>query len=533
MSMQDKNTEENREKVLTKYDLKVQKREKAKKQAKREQLTGRIIGILVVVGLLCLVVSFPIRSYLTVNGTYIKVAGEDVSKVEFDYHYYTVKNNFITQYSAYMSMYGLDLTGDLSQMMYSESLTWKDYFEQLAVEDIINKKAMRDQAKAEGFSYDSTSDYAEYLANLEEGAKNNSMTQSDYVKELYGPLATISRIKSFVEENLMTTAYYQSVSDTKTPSEDEIKTYYEENKDDYDSVDYRLITVNAELPTEPTELADPVEETEETTGEEQAYQPSEAEIEAAMKVAKEEADKKLETVASEGELKENMQKSSISSQLRDWLFDAKRKAGDTTVIENTYGNLYYVVAFEKRYLDETPSVDVRVILTQDQDGQAIVDEWKSGAATEDSFAELADKYNDASLDLEGGYYEALVPMGMPDEMTDWTGEAGRKAGDVAFFTPEGDTYTYVVYFIGTNDAEWSINIQNKLLSENMTSYIEEISEGYEVKDTKGNLNYLKVQASLEEAEAEQEETETEQEETETEQEETETEQENAGSSDAE
>lgn len=504
MSKQDNKVEESREKVLTKYDLKVQKREEAKKQAKKEQLMSKIIGALVVVGLLCLVLSFPIRSYMTVNGTYIKVAGENVSRVEFDYHYYTVKNNFISQYGGYMSMYGLDLTnGDLSKMMYTDSLTWEDYFQELAVEDIINKKAMRDQAKAEGFDCDVTEDYADYLANLEAGAKSNNMTQGDYLKTLYGPLATTSRIKTFIEENLMTTAYYQSVSDDKTPSEDAIRAYYEENRDDYDSVDYRLVTVNAVLPTEPTELADPVEETEEKTDDsEQAYQPSEAEIEAAMEEAKKEADKALETVAEDGELKENMQRSSVSSLLRDWLFDAGRKAGDTTVIENTNSNLYYVVAFEKRYLDETPSVDVRVILTQDQDGQALVDEWKNGAATEDSFAELADKYNDASLGLEGGLYEALLPLGMPDEMAAWTAEAGRKAGDVSFFQPEGDGYTYVVYYLGTNDAEWSINIENTLLSENMTAYIEEISKGYEVEDAKGNLNYLKVQESLEAAENE-------------------------------
>lgn len=492
--MSKKEVVEEKEKILTKYDRKVQRRAEEKKKAAKEKAASTIGGIVIVVALLCLVLSFPIRSYLTVNGTFVNVAGEKVSKVEFDYNYNVVKNNYINQYSYYMSMLGIDLTGDLSQQMYSGSLTWEDFFQQMAVENIINNKALLDQAEAEGFTYDATDEYTEYCENIKKSAQNTGVSEKQYIRQTYGSYATASRIKPYVEETLKAGAYYRAVSDAKEPTEEAIKAYYEENKNDYDSIDYRLITISADLPTEPTELADPVEESEETkdTAEEKAYVPSEAEVAHAMELAKEEADKALEAITTDGELKENVKKGEMVSQIRDWLFEADRKAGDTTVIENTTSNLYYVLAFEKRYLDETPSVDARVIMLKDQDGQVILDEWKNSGATEDSFAALADQYNDESLGLEGGLYEALISGGMPEEMEAWIYDGSRTQGDTTAISLE-DGYTYVVYYIGTNMPEWSLEISNTLIADIMTTYIEEITKGYEVSDPKGNLKYLKVQ----------------------------------------
>lgn len=500
MSKQQENNSEEK-KIVTKYDLKMQKREEAKKQAKKDQLMGTLTGVVIVVALAAFVLSFPIRSWLTVNGTYVKVGGEKVSRVEFDYHYNNVKNNYINQYGQYMSMYGIDLSGDLSNIPYSDTLTWQDFFEQMAVEDIINKKSMAAHAKAEGFTYDVAQDYKDYISDLKKEATEQGMNLNTFMKELYGTYATEKRIKPFAEETLYTTEYYNKISEEKKPAMDAIQAYYDENKDDYDSVDYCISTIYAELPTEPTELADPVEETETAEGEEEkAYQPSEAEIAHAMELAKAEANVAEKTIATDGELRENVQKSSMSSYISEWLMDASRKQGDTTVIENSYSNCYYVLAYEKRYLDQTPSIDARIILGEGLDGQAIIDEWNNG--TEESFAALADKYNTDTVGLDGGLYEALLPAGMPEEMAAWAAD-DRKPGDVTFFTPEGDTYTYVVYYVAQNDPSWVISIENSLLSETMTNFVTEVGEGYEVEDPKGNLNYLKVQAAEEAASTEE------------------------------
>ena len=506
------NIEEQKEKAVTKYDLKMQKRAEEKARAKKEKQVSLITSILIVAALVCFMASFPIRSYLTVHGTYVKVAGENISRLEFDYNYNMALNNYMNQYGTYLSYMGLDLTGDLSTQMYSDSLTFKDFFEKMAVENIIQTKALKAEAKAAGFTYDATKDYEDYLNYVSQAAEAAGMTEKQFVQENFGAYATTSRLKPIVMENLESSAYYDSVSDEKMPSDEDAENYYAENKDSYDSIDYRMTVINAELPTEPTDLADKTEDTtttdnttgststDSTTGTDTTtYEPSEAEIAYAMEQAKAEADTALKSIAKDGELKENAKRTSLASVTREWLFDESRKAGDTTVIEDETNNRYYVLAFEKRYLDETPTVDVRaVILSNDGDVSAdsVLEEWKSGAATEDSFAELADKYNTASTTTsEGGLFEALSVSNVSDELKDWMTDSSRAQGDTAVIAPEGESYTYVVYFIGTNEAEWMKSIKNTLLTDIMADYLEEITANYSVEDSRNNLNYLKVEAA--------------------------------------
>lgn len=498
--------EQTEQKVMTKYDRKVQKRKEEKEKEKKEERISTAVGIVFLVALVCLVVSFPIRTYLATHETYVVINGEEVSKVEFDYVYNTSKNNYITQYGSYLSYFGLDTSKDLSTQMYSDTLTWQDYFEQNAVESLKQNKALMAEAKAAGFTYDTTDEYNTFKETIKTSAAAAGVSDKEYVRSIYGSYATMGRIEEYVKNDMVMNAYYQKLQEDNAPSDDEIQSYYEENKATYDSVDYRLTTIEADLPTEPTELADPVEETAaDTTGttdgtaatdstQDTAYQPSDAEIAKAMEDAKVLADDAEQTVAKDGEAHENEKKSSVNYLISDWLFDDARKAGDTTVITNDNSHCYYVVAFEKRYLDETPSADVRVIIpTEDKTGEEILEEWKNGAATEDSFAELCKKYTqDTSAVENGGLFEQVTKTGMTEELSNWIFDSSRQAGDTVAITVS-DT-TYVLYYIGQDQPEWKISIKNTLVSDTMSQHVQDITADVTVEDPKGKLNYLKVQA---------------------------------------
>ena len=499
------NKEQTEQKVMTKYDRKVQKRKEEKEKEKKEERISTAIGIVVLVALVCLVASFPIRTYLATHETYVVVNGEAVNKVEFDYQYNLTKNNYITQYGSYLTYFGLDTSKDLSTQMYSDTLTWQDYFEQNAVESLKQNKALMAEAKAAGFTYDTTDEYNTFKETIKTSAASAGISEKEYVRSIYGSYATMGRIEEYVKNDMVMNAYYQKLQEDNAPSDDEIQSYYEENKATYDSVDYRLTTIEADLPTEPTELADPVEATTapdaDTDGtattdttQDTAYQPSDAEIAKAMEDAKVLADDAEKTVAKDGEAHENEKKSSVNYLISDWLFDDARKAGDTTVITNDNSHCYYAVAFEKRYLDETPSADVRVIIpTEDKTGEEILEEWKSGAATEDSFAELCKKYTqDTSAVENGGLFEQVTKTGMTEELSNWIFDNSRQAGDTVAITVS-DT-TYVLYYIGQDQPEWKINIKNTLVSDTMSQHMQDITADVTVEDPKGKLNYPKVQA---------------------------------------
>ena len=505
------NKEQTENKVMTNYDRKVQRRKEEKEKEKKEERISTIVGIVFLVALVCLVASFPIRTYLATHETYVVVNGEAVNKVEFDYQYNLTKNNYITQYGSYLTYFGLDTSKDLSTQMYSDTLSWKDYFEQMAVDNLKQSKALKAAAEAEGFTYDTTEEYNTFKETIKTSAASAGVSEKEYVRSIYGDYATMGRIAEYVKNDMVMNAYYQKLQENNAPSDEEIQNYYDENKATYDSVDYRLTTIEADLPTEPTELADPVDETAATTdttatdaaaatdatasdSTDTAYQPSDAEIAKAMEDAKELADDAKKTVATAGDVHENEKKTSVNYLISDWLFDDARKAGDTTVITNDNSHCYYAVAFEKRYLDETPSADVRVIIpTEDKTGEEILEEWKNGAATEDSFAELCKKYTqDTSAVENGGLFEQVTKTGMTEELSNWIFDSSRQAGDTVAITVS-DT-TYVLYYIGQDQPEWKINIKNTLVSDTMSQHMQDITADVTVEDPKGKLNYLKVQA---------------------------------------
>ncbi len=508
MSKKEKQTEQTEQKHMTKYDLKMQRRKEEKEREKREALIGKITGIAVVIAVACLVLSFPLRNYLAVHDTYAVVGGEKVTRIEFDYNYYTAKNNFIAENGMYMSYFGVDLTGDLSQVMYSDTLTFEDYFTQLAVENIVRQKALLAEAKEKGFAYDTEGEYKRIEEDIKAAASEAGVTTKEFIQINYGPYATMNRISQYLKETMLVTAYYEQLAEENQPAQEEISAYYDEHKADYDSVDYRLTTISAELPTEPTELADPVDGTAAGTasgGDSSAggtaasdtYQPSEAEIEKAMSDAKKLADEAEKTVMKDGEAMAGQTQSSVVYLLREWLFDEARKEGDTTVIENATGNSYYVVGFEKRYLDETPTADARILTAASQEeGQTYLNEWKSGEATSESFAELCNRYSQ-DTSVNGGLYEGLATS-VYEPLSNWLFDEARAAGDTEVIALE-DGSAYVAYYLKQNDPVWVLSIRNTLLTETLKAHEEAITANVTVEDPKGRLNYLKVQAAADAA----------------------------------
>lgn len=490
------------EKVMTKYDLKMQKRQKEKEKAARDQKIATGVTVIILAALVCFVLSFPIRNMIAMNRTYISVGGENLTQVEFDYGYYTVVNNYISSYSAFLGYFGLDTSKDLSEQTYMGEMTWKDYFEEMAVDSIKRNKALKADGKAAGFEYDTTADYERFVSKQKEAAKAAGKSTGEYIKQAFGPYATLKRIKPFVEEAFYVAAYHEKLSKDRTPSAEEVEAVYAEDPAEYDSVDYRILQFDAVLPTEPTDLADPDAE---PAGEDEEYTPSDAEVEKAMADAKAEADAALKKVKTEGNLIENVKGSAANSAIRDWLFDDGRKAGDTAVLKDSYEDRYYCVEFEKRYRDETPTADVRIMIAEDEEkALGIYGTWNSGAATEESFEELCDgEYYDYAV-ADGGLIKGISRTeDMYEELLNWIFAEGRVKGDCEVVNIP-DTASLVVYYVGEGKPEWYNTIESDLMNEAVDEYEDGLTEACEVSDPDGNLNYIRIRAAEEAEEGEEE-----------------------------
>ena len=322
MSQKDVKKEQSSEKVMTRYDKKVQKRKEEAERAKKQAKTEKIIGIVIAAAIVIALAMIPVKSYTAVHSTYLTVGGHDITRGEFDYYYNLAKNDYLNTYSSYLSYMGLDTTKDFAKQDYSDTMTWKDYFSSLALETIKQNKALIDTAEAEGFTYDTAKDVAAFESSAKEAASNSDVSMARYYKATFGSYATFARIKSFVEDGYYANAYYKKQSDEKAPAEDEIQTYYEENKDTYDSVDYHMTEIAADIPSS-------------TDADGNAVAATEEEIAAAMAEAKTKADAALKTIGTDGEAYTGKLKSSVLTRLGDWLFDVTQPSSKTPTTTST------------------------------------------------------------------------------------------------------------------------------------------------------------------------------------------------------
>lgn len=468
----EKQTEEQSDKVVTRYDRRMEKRKKEEEKERRSWKRFKIVSIVILAAVAVSIVfsigtSFYNR-YTVLNQTYFRVGDHDITRLEYNYYFNNVYSNYLSMYGSYVSMMGLDTTVDLDEQTYpgNENMTWKDYFDQSAVEQIQQIKAMADEARENGFEYDSSEDMASYETEIAAQAESASVSESEYYTLMYGDYATPSRIETFVEENLLASAYYNHLVEENQPADDEITAYYEENKNSYDTVTYRSFyfevdtSAGEETGSEETTAVETTTAAEETTVEETTLDTAEETAE--------------ETTAEETTAAEEETETETASEEETGMTDEEIAAA----------------------MDElkVQADEMAARLEAGEDFEDLCVEYASEDQKENYGGE-----EDGSLTEEGSYY------GAPSVAADWLFDESRQEGDITVLESESLNRYYVVQFISRQNDEETTNesIGNLLASQVVSEYVTEIAQEYTVTDVAGDLHYLTVpEESTEAAETE-------------------------------
>ena len=214
-----------------------------------------------------------------------------------------------------------------------------------------------------------------------------------------------------------------------------------------------------------------------------------------------------ENTSAASTLSEGYSYSKINSLYADWITSDDRKAGDMTFIASTSTstdengketetvNGYYVLLFGSMDTNEFSLVNVRHILVSFEGGtydsttgvttytdeeklaakeaaEAILNEWKAGAATEDSFAALANERSDDGDGTTGGLYEDIRPGQMVSAFEDWC-FAGHKVGDTGIVETQ---YGYhIMYFSGYGKVYQNYLVETKMAAEDYSAWQSKVS----------------------------------------------------------
>ena len=183
-----------------------------------------------------------------------------------------------------------------------------------------------------------------------------------------------------------------------------------------------------------------------------------------------------------------------------WLIDSARKPGDITLLEDGSDttHYYYVVRFDGRGRDQEETHDVRHLLVKagsangtaaptqaeydeaEEKAQALLDEWKAGEATEESFAALATANSgDSSSAQYGGLISDITSSsGYVEAFRDWALDPARKAGDVELVKTEYGWH--IMYYVSTNDPIWKQNTTAALMNQDYENMAKEASQGWKI-----------------------------------------------------
>ena len=466
--------------VLTKNTREMRDKKDANQDRNFYIKCGVAVAALAVAFVLCFLYS---NDNIRKGMTAVTVDGEKYSATELDYYYNTV----INQYSSYLSYFGVDPNQDLDAQMYSDEQSWGDYFREEAITSLTHTAAMYHAAMADenySVSDELQQQIDEYSASVDEYSKTYSMTREQFLQKQFGEKMTDEIFMKHVTMMFVAADYSNDYKTNHVYSDDEMKAYYDEHKQDIDLASYEVLTVNADY----TGIEG---KTDGSTDEEPEY--TEAQDKQAMDAAMATANAFLDRVNSGEKLadiakeygenyysnKEDVSYSTFTDYaFNDWVFNDIRTIGEASVVEDEAKNCWYVVVLNDRYRPDYNTVDVRHILikpaanelSSDDEGYAaeteqnkaqasqkateILNEYLSGPQSENAFADLAKENSEDSNASEGGLYTQVYKGQMVDSFENWCFDASRKSGDTGIVET---TYGYhVMYFVGEDLPYWEV-----------------------------------------------------------------------------
>lgn len=120
------------------------------------------------------------------------------------------------------------------------------------------------------------------------------------------------------------------------------------------------------------------------------------------------------------------------------------------------------------------------------EAEKILNEWKNGDATEESFGKLAETYTeDGGSKTTGGLYEGIFKgSGMVEEFEAWAIDNAREIGDTEIVKTQFGYH--IMYFVG-GEQNWLRTAKTQLLSERTTALIDGGKETWPMKVTYGKI----------------------------------------------
>ncbi len=469
-----------------------------------------------------------------------------LTTVEVNYYFTdyvrSVYQQWYSQYGSSISMYlsfmGLDLSKPLDRQKYSADQTWADFFLESALEKARTDYALYDKAMADE-DFKLSEDEQKSLDAIPDTLKLYAMyygykNANKYLSASYGWGSTVDTYTQYNKVSTIAQAYYNQYSDSLKYEDEDIRRYEEENYDKYTSFTYNsyYVAVSAYLPSGVTSSKATAEQKAEALAkaEEVAKQLAEAEnlikLDEAIKALPVNKDNKNAATTKNTSIMYSSL--NLSDAAKEWLADDAREYddiayfADETTTKDADGketktvNGYYVLGYLSHDENLRKLASVRHLLVKFEGGKTdssgnktytkeekdkakaeaerLLEVWKKGKATEETFINMVKEYSDDTSASTGGLFEGIhTNSSYVDSFKAWSLDTARKAGDTGVIV--SDFGYHVMYYVKDGDLTYrDYMITEDLRTADVEKWYKDIID--DVTVTAGNTKRVNTSESI-------------------------------------
>ena len=228
---------------------------KAEEKSSRMHVVYGVVGVVIAVLAIALLVWDS--GFFQKRTTAVTIDGEDFTPAVVQYYYHNAMTE--TLYYAQMGMNtGFDSTKDPKDQIQDEEsgTTWYDYFLNQAIDSLTQITMVNHSAQKEGYTLPAAGQ-AYVDASIEQTAQSvrasGYSSLEHYLRTNFGSYMTEKLYKEILTAQTIATYYQQDHQDNLTYSDEELEAYYQENKNNLDTFNYSVFTVQASIETTTTD----------------------------------------------------------------------------------------------------------------------------------------------------------------------------------------------------------------------------------------------------------------------------------------
>lgn len=423
----------------------------------------------------------------------LKTENFSITMAEASYIFFQNYNDFRYNNSESFDVYNIDSNKSLKEQVYHDDITWFDYFKDATVSYLEYILVFCEAARAEGMEL-TEDDYKtidETVASWTDYADNYGYSEDELFSLYLGEDINAEVLHSYIEKETLAFKYYDKIIEAYNFTDEELSSFVEENRDRFYSINYIKYTFDEDSDddaiTHAAELAaitDPdafVAYIDNHMNNVMEYDGGNITL-----------DTCYVNYAAKNEY----------SEFSKWAFDGAAQNSTYTEKNDVDGKYTVYLLTSTPSLQEYRTRNIRYILENVSSHSSfaetqeylnnLLNKWKEGEATEDSFAALAAQYSqDTATNLNGGLQTNIARSStdMPKELINWLFADERAPGDTAVV--KGEQKYIAVYYVGEDEIQWKYLARQGLTEKTYLEDYEKLSEVYPVTVDDDTVNGIK------------------------------------------